>query len=167
MRQFLLYQIIKLSLFSTILILASSCKKDDKDIDKLVLLTNSSWLGEVKTEDFDYDANNRLINQSPYETPEGQLRLMSLSKDKKAIIKYECDKTNCGGDQYNGKWEVVDNKLKVSINREELNTLADAILIEGEILTINTSELIIEIIFLNPTASIPKKLRRITYISDK
>ena len=144
----------------------SACSDDDDgEPDKLDLLNASSWLGEVEIEELDYDSNNNLIRQEIYTLDEGLFNLIVLNDDKTALIKYQCDKTECNGNEYNGKWELIHNTLKVVINREELNALSDLIVMEGDVVQISDPELIIEVVFDAPSTSVAKRIRRLKYIS--
>lgn len=152
-----------LIIFSPILILTSSCSNDDQP-DTSELLNSSSWLGGTETQGLDYDASNNLIDEVIRETPDGQLHLFSLNADKSAVIKYECDRTKCDGKTHQGKWELKNNTLTVTINREEVNALADVIFIEASIHMINTSEMILEVEFEDPTPSVSRRVRRVKYV---
>ena len=96
-----------LIIFSSIFILTSSCNDDEDDLDTLGLLNSSSWLGVIESHEFDYDADNNLIGEDTYETPEGQLDLFFLNDDQSALIKYECDRISCDGNVYSGKWKLM------------------------------------------------------------
>ena len=156
-----------LIIFSSIFILTSSCNDDEDDLDTLGLLNSSSWLGVIESHEFDYDADNNLIGEDTYETPEGQLDLFFLNDDQSALIKYECDRISCDGNVYSGKWKLMNNTLKVTINREEINALADAVFIEGEVYLINASELVLEVVFNAPGPSVAKRVRRLKYIRSE
>ncbi len=144
-----------------------SCGNEEKEMDRVALLSSTSWLGGTQVENFDYASDNTLISRGSYQTPDGLLNTMSLYKAKTARIKYGCDRTACNGDQYMGKWELVDNKLKVTINREELGSLVDASYMEGSVISLTASELIIEVVFFNPEPSVAKRVRHIKYIGIK
>ncbi|TRX48002.1 hypothetical protein FNH22_29980 [Fulvivirga sp. M361] len=160
-----MYRILMPLIVSIIFFGISSCSDDDDEPGKLDSLNASSWLGEVEIEELDYDSNNSLIRQEIYTTDEGLFNLIVLNDDKTALIKYQCDKTECNGNEYNGKWELIHNTLKVVINREELNALSDLIVIEGDIVQISAPELIIEVVFDAPSTSVAKRVRRLKYIS--
>ena len=162
-----LYRVILVPIFLVMLIATSACNDNDEEIDKLALLSSTSWLGATQIENFDYDSNNKLINQTSYNTPEGLLEIMSLYKSRAATIKYNCDRTVCTGDQYQAKWELIGNKLKVTINREELGSLVDAAYMESSIISLTASDLISEVVFMNPEPSVAKRVRRIKYVSIK
>ena len=153
-------------IFSTILVLTSSCSNDDQP-DSFELLNSSSWLGGTEIQEFDYDASNNLIDEVIRETPDGQLHLFSLNADNSAEIKYECDRTKCEGETHQGKWELKNNTLTVTINRKELNALADVIFIEGGIHMINASEMILEVEFEAPTPSVARRIRRVKYVRSE
>ncbi len=161
-----IYRFILVPVFFVILIVTSACH-DDKEIDKLALLGATSWLGSTQIENFDYDSNGKLIDQSSYSMPEGSFEIMSLYKNRVATIKYNCDRTACNGDQYKGKWELADDKLKVTINGEELGSIADAFYMEADIVHLSDSELIVQVVFFKPEPSVAKRVRRIKYISIK
>lgn len=143
-----------------------SCDDEGGEVDKFGLLNSSSWLGPIKITDTDYDLNNNLVDQQSTEIPDGQYNLMTLNSNKAASIKYNCDKEKCEGDNYEGTWELQGDLLIVLINREELNSLSDALFIEGEISQLSSSELVIEIILNNPTPEVAKRIRQIIYTSN-
>jgi hypothetical protein len=59
------------------------------------------------------------------------------------------------------------NKLKVTINREELGSLVDGAYMESSIISLIASELITEVVFMNPEPSVAKRVRHIKYVSIK
>ena len=91
-----------------------------------------------------YDSDGKVIIQLADATPEGQYHLITLNDDKTAILKYQCSKTSCLGEEYQGKWTLTNNDLSVTLNREHFHSLADAEFIEAMIFRINAAEMILQ-----------------------
>ena len=163
---FTMLQNLRILLLLSWLAATGSC--DDKDRlpqpDKLELLKDSSWLGPVETERIDLDTENNVVYQSKTDTREGNYSLYALYPDQTCLIKNLCDKTLCTGDVHNGKWSLTNNTLLIAINREDINSLADFILVEAEVAHISTTELIVENIFSSPTSSVHKRISRAKFV---
>jgi len=157
------YLRISLCLF---LLYAISCKKADVSPGSTIdLLTSTKWI-DRELVNTDYDLKGKIISIITDTIREGNSHLISLDTSKNAIIRYGCDKTECTGAIYNGKWELKNNRLIVNINKEDLGSLTDAIFLEGDVIKISNLELIVEIQFNSPTSSISKRIKQMKYISN-
>lgn len=147
----------------------TSCDRDEDEEapDTLSLLNSSTWVGPIETERIEYDEANNVTNQTTEAIPDGEYRQITLNDDRTALVKYLCDKANCTGDVYDGKWTFADNILHVTLNREQfnVNSLADWLFIEAEIFRINSEQLILERTFYVGTApNVVKNINRYKYI---
>ena len=123
------------------LFLFFSCGKDDaENLDKTnqSILISEKWYGPIETEYFYYDENNNEVRNSidgirdtfTFDFQEDETVLFTISGYEKI---------------YDGNWELNNSKLLVTSNNEEYYSLSPTwIVIDFKIISINSSEMILE-----------------------
>lgn len=141
-----------------------SCGHNDVNPTPLELLNSSSWIGSTEVLTIESDLEGNVISESTYLVPDHDYKHIVLNADKTAIVTYQCTTSSCNGDKYEGKWDLTEDHLLLTLNREQFNSLADHSFIDAKLFRVNKNEMILETTTYDIASATTKIIRRAKYI---
>jgi len=136
-------------LFIFIIFLIYSCEKSN-EVNFEQLLNNSKWQ-KFSYVNIGYDKNDKILDRYYKKIPESDADQMQLLANGVAYIKYHYNEN-----RIKGEWQLIDDTIIVWYNT--VDRLGNFIFIEGRIIKIDKSELIIEIENHTITGNIRKRI---------